>query len=75
IAMTPEPNRNEKKKIGGMNEAAWVIGIVVCALGVALCTKANFGLSMTHAASFMPPIFFFRSGSGPVSWQSPSFLS
>ena len=42
------------KKISRMNEAAWVIGIVGCALGVCLCTKADFGLSMIAA----PPYIF-----------------
>ena len=42
------------KKISRMNEIAWVIGIAGCALGVCLCTKANFGLSMIAA----PPYIF-----------------
>jgi len=60
-------NRNptvEKKKIGRMNEAAWVIGIVVCALGVALCTKADFGLSMIAA----PPFIFHYALRGAFPW-------
>ena len=73
--MTPEPNRNEKKKIGGMNEAAWVIGIVVCALGVALCTKANFGLSMIAAPPFIlhyalrDAFPWFTQGTAEYVWQ------
>ncbi len=41
------------KKIEKMNELAWVLGIVLCALGVALCTKANFGLSMVAAPAYI----------------------
>ncbi len=44
------------KKIGNMNEAAWLLGIVLCALGVCLCTKAGFGLSMIAA----PPYILHR---------------
>lgn len=41
------------KKITKMNEAAWILGIVLCSLGVALCTKANFGLSMIAAPPYI----------------------
>lgn len=41
------------KKIGKMNEAAWVLGIVLCALGVCLATKADFGLSMIAAPAYI----------------------
>ena len=43
----------EGKKIGKMDEAAWVIGIFVCSLGVCLCTKADFGLSMIAAPPYI----------------------
>ena len=56
----------ERRKIGKMNEAAWVIGIVVCALGVALCTKADFGLSMIAA----PPFIFHYALRGVFPWFS-----
>lgn len=36
-----------------MNEAAWIFGIILCSLGVALCTKANFGLSMIAAPAYI----------------------
>ncbi len=39
-----------------MNEAAWLLGIILCALGVCLCTKAGFGLSMIAA----PPYILHR---------------
>lgn len=41
------------KRIGKMNEVAWVLGIVLCALGVCLATKANFGLSMIAAPAYI----------------------
>lgn len=41
------------RKIGKMNEAAWMLGIILCALGVALCTKAGFGLSMIAAPTYI----------------------
>lgn len=36
-----------------MNEMAWVLGIVLCALGVCLLTKAGFGLSMVSASAYI----------------------
>ena len=63
------------KRISRMNEIAWVIGIVGCAFGVCLCTKANFGLSMIAA----PPYIFhvtlrdhfpwFTQGTSEYIWQ------
>lgn len=41
------------KKLGKMNEIAWVLGIVLCALGVCLVTKAGFGLSMIAAPAYI----------------------
>lgn len=41
------------KKIRKMNEAAWLLGILLCSLGVALCTKADFGLSMIAAPPYI----------------------
>ena len=64
------------KKIGKMNEAAWVIGIFVCSLGVCLCTKADFGLSMIAAPpyilhyalrDFWP---WFTQGGAEYVWQA-----
>lgn len=36
-----------------MNELAWVIGIVLSTLGIALYTKADFGLSMIAAPAYI----------------------
>jgi uncharacterized membrane protein YczE len=36
-----------------MNEIAWLLGVLLCTLGIALCTKADFGLSMIAAPVFV----------------------
>lgn len=54
------------KKIGKMNEAAWLLGILFCSLGVALCTKADFGLSMIAA----PPYILHLKMVQYFSWWS-----
>lgn len=41
------------RKIRGMNEIAWVIGVLLCSFGVALYTKADFGLSMIAAPGYI----------------------
>ena len=40
-----------KKKI--MNIFSWIMGVVFCPLGIALCTKADFGLSMIAAPAYI----------------------
>ncbi len=64
-----------QKKIGKMNEAAWLLGILLCSLGIALCTKASFGLSMIAAppyilhlkiAEFLP---WYTQGTSEYIWQ------
>ena len=63
------------KKIEKMNELAWVLGIVLCALGVALCTKANFGLSMVAAPAYIlhrkisEILPWFTQGVSEYVWQ------
>ncbi len=42
------------KKISKMNEVCWLLGNLLCALSIALCTKSGFGLSMIAA----PPYIF-----------------
>ncbi len=54
------------KKIGKMNEVAWLMGNILCALGVALSTKANFGLSMIAA----PPYILHVVISKYLPWYS-----
>lgn len=63
------------KKISKMNEAAWILGIVLCTLGICLCTKANFGLSMIAAPPYilhlrMVEIFpWWSQGTSEYIWQ------
>jgi len=65
-----------KNKIKKMNEAAWLLGIILCALGVCLCTKANFGLSMIAAPAYVVfrklSIFlpFLTQGMTEYLWQA-----
>lgn len=64
------------KKLRKMNEAAWLLGIILCALGVALCTKANFGLSMVAAPPYILHLFFvsrfpwYSQGTSEYIWQA-----
>jgi len=65
----------KRNKLGRMNELAWVLGILLCALGVSLCTKAGFGLSMIAAPAYifhraligLSP--FFSQGTCEYLWQ------
>ena len=64
------------KKTSKMNEAAWLLGILLCGLGVALCTKANFGLSMIAAPPYilhlkLQTVFsFYTQGTSEYIWQA-----
>lgn len=53
-------------KLSKLNELAWLLGTVLCALGVALCTKADFGLSMMAA----PPYILHVATSKFFTWYS-----
>ena len=63
------------KKITRMNEAAWLLGVVMCALGVALCTQAGFGISMIAAPPYIIHLKlysicpFFTHGVCDYLWQ------
>lgn len=63
------------KKLQKMNEAAWLCGTLFCALGVALCTKADLGLSMIAAPAyiihkFMETFFaWYTQGTSEYIWQ------
>ena len=41
------------KKIPRANELLWLFGIIFVALGVAICSKANLGVSMIAAPTFV----------------------
>lgn len=43
----------EMKKLSKTSELLWVFGIVFVALGVAICSKANLGVSMIAAPAFV----------------------
>ena len=64
------------KKIGKMAEASWLIGTVLCAFGVVLCTKADFGLSMMAAPPYIIHVtlqkFFawYTQGTSEYIWQA-----
>lgn len=63
------------KKISKMSEVAWLFYTVVCALGVVLCTKADFGLSMIAAPPYIlhvaisPYLPIFTQGFTQTVWQ------
>ena len=65
----------KRKKIGKMNEAAWLLGILLCTLGVCLCTKANFGISMIGAPPYIIHLWlretfgWFTQGTSEYVWQ------
>ncbi len=67
--------RDVLKRIQKMNEVAWALGIILCALGVALCTKANFGLSMVSAPPYIMHLklsgfsSFFTQGTTEYIWE------
>lgn len=63
------------KKIAKMNEIGWAIAVLLCALGVSLCTKAGFGLSMVASPGYvihlyMRDIFpWYSQGTSEYIWQ------
>lgn len=64
------------KKLKKMNEVAWLCGILFCAFGVALCTKANLGLSMIAAPPYIIHLFmenflpWYSQGTSEYIWQA-----
>lgn len=64
------------KRIGKMAEVAWIIGTFVCAFGVALCTKASFGLSMMAAPPYIlhvalvPWLPWYSQGTSEYVWEA-----
>ena len=63
------------KKLKKLIDAGWGLGILLCALGVALCTKADFGLSMIAAPSYILQIRisafwpWYSRGMSEYVWQ------
>lgn len=68
------------KKISKMNEAAWIIGTLLCALGRVLCTKSGFGLSMIGAPPYIIHLKlwekypFFTQGTSEYVFQAFLFV-
>lgn len=64
------------KKISKMNEAAWVLSILLCAFGVALSTKSGLGLSMISAPPYIMHVMgakifpWFTQGVAEYLWQA-----
>ena len=52
------------KKLPRANELLWLFGIVFVALGVAICSKADLGVSMIAAPTFVVQEFIFPLWSG-----------
>lgn len=50
---TEKVKEKRMKKIGKVSELFWLLGMVFVALGVTICKKANLGLSMIAASSFV----------------------
>ncbi len=54
----------------------WILGLVLCALGVALCTKAGFGLSMIGASPYIISVYmrqffsWYTQGNSEYIWQA-----
>lgn len=63
------------RKITKMNEIGWVIAVLLCALGVALCTKAGFGLSMVASPGYVLHLYlhdiipWYSQGTSEYIWQ------
>ncbi len=55
--------QSKQKKTLKMNELYWLFGNIFCAIGVALCTKSGFGLSMIAAPPFILNQYLVRFSS------------
>ncbi len=68
------------KKFSKMNEAAWIIGTLLCALGRVLCTKSGVGLSMIGAPPYIIHLKlaekypFFTQGTSEYVFQALLFV-
>ena len=50
------------RKINKTSELNWLLGVIFVALGVAICSKANLGVSMIAAPHSLCKKPFFRYG-------------
>ena len=59
----------------------WILGIIICDLGICLCTKANFGLSMVSAPPYILHVWlrdtftWFTQGTAEYVWQATVFVA
>ena len=64
------------KKIAKMGEISWAIGTFLCAFGVALCAKADLGLSMVAAPAYILHVAiskvlpWYTHGTSEYIWQA-----
>ena len=61
----------ENKK-GRFAEIAYVLGIILCPLGVCLSAKSGFGVSMVVAPAY---VLYFRNNSLVYFWKIRVYLS
>lgn len=58
------------------NILSWILGVLLCTLGVSLCTKASFGLSMIGAPPYILHIWlrgkyaWFTQGTAEYVWEA-----
>lgn len=80
VSADTAPPQTTIRKIPKMAEPAWLIGTILCAFGVVLCTKASFGLSMMAAppyiihvavSEFLP---WYTQGTSEYVWQAALLL-
>ena len=59
-----------------VNVINWVLSLLLCSLGICLCTKANFGLSMISAPPYIIHCFmrdtfsWFTQGTSEYVWET-----
>ena len=70
--------RETKEKM--FNVINWCLGVVLCSLGICLCTKGGFGLSMIAAPPYILHIWlrgrfsWFTQGTAEYFWQAVILL-
>ena len=64
----------ENKK-GRFAESAYVLGIILCPLGVCLSAKSGFGVSMVVATGLCALFAYFRNNSLVYFWKIRVYLS
>ena len=57
-----ENEMTEKKKIHGMNEIAYVLGMIFCAFAVCIGTKANLGISVVAVPGYLYSVILGGEG-------------